>query len=112
MNQICQMHLTLQVYGPSMKSDWDLLSLSLSLSLSPSLPPSLPLYRRYITQRFLPDKAIDLMDEACARPGPIPDSDDTASMTRTIAPGRLGCRAGSGIKMMQPSVASCCRLVE
>ena len=24
------------------------------------------LSKRYITQRFLPDKAIDLMDEACA----------------------------------------------
>ena len=59
------MHLTLSLDPPAVESTF-------YSRVAPShLPTALPLPRppapyRYITARFLPDKAIDLVDEACS----------------------------------------------
>ena len=56
-----------------------------------ALAAAVTLSRRYITGRFLPDKAVDLMDEAASRVrmGTRPDSPELRAM------GGQGCRGGA-----------------
>ena len=64
-------------------------------SLDEALAAAVTLSRRYITGRFLPDKAVDLMDEAASRVrmGTRPDSPELRAMEAKAAEAERDCAA-------------------